>query len=573
VIWTRVCVAISVWIVSAITLSAAVDSVAVLQDLRLRLDKLYGASAYRNSRISAKVVSLKNGAVLYERNADLPLTPASTTKLFSTATLYSLRGPNASLITDVRTDGVVDASGILRGNIYLVGCGDALLSSSDIDLLADEIERLGIKKITGAVFGDGTAFDGVVNRARYSGDNEDVEPLPPITALSLQRGTIAVVVSASKSGVMSVQAIPESDAIDISEGVTVSAYRSRKGHVRAGTPSSRKALARKATGKAKPTTTSKAKAKAKSKAQNEAQGKVKRAKASLMQQEADNWQDRVGDAPREKRKGRARRVQRSIARVHASSSMQADGVQRVHVTGRITPGTSTTLYVSMTKPALVTAGVLRQRLRSRGVVIQGQLDEKQAPAASKSIASVKRPLIELASIVNKKSDNYLAEHVFKMCGAAAGTKPSNAETSVQCVTKMLDSLRIPRNGCMLNDGSGLSRRNLASATTQVALLQRIASSPWAAEYTSTLAIAGTDGTIRKRMVGTFAANNVKAKTGTLRNASALSGYVTTRDGELLAFSFISNGNNVSSYKSIEDQASLIISSFSWTVPQSVEPTK
>ncbi|MFN5874661.1 MAG: D-alanyl-D-alanine carboxypeptidase, partial [Ignavibacteria bacterium] len=62
--------------------------------------------------------------------------------------------------------------------------------------------------------------------------------------------------------------------------------------------------------------------------------------------------------------------------------------------------------------------------------------------------------------------------------------------------------------------------------------------------------------------GTYAANNVHAKTGTLRNVSALAGYVVTRDGEPLAFSFISNGNSVSSYKYTEDMAALILASFS-----------
>ncbi|MEY2720148.1 MAG: hypothetical protein RLZZ273_1514, partial [Bacteroidota bacterium] len=94
------------------------------------------------------------------------------------------------------------------------------------------------------------------------------------------------------------------------------------------------------------------------------------------------------------------------------------------------------------------------------------------------------------------------------------------------------------------------------------LLKSIAMQPWAQEFKSTLAIAGSDGTIRKRLTGTYAAHNVHAKTGTLRNVSALAGYVVTRDGEPLAFSFISNGNSVSSYKYTEDMAALILASFS-----------
>jgi len=521
----------------------AADSLHALQDLRMRLDKLYTSPPYRTSAVSAKVISLRTGEVLYERNADKPLTPASTTKLFSTATLYAMRGGGADLITDVRTEGTVDASGILDGDLFLVGCGDALLTITDIDRLAEQLERLGIKKITGGVYGDGYVFDSDVHRSSYSGDNEDVEPLPPITALSLQRGTIAITASASRSGQVILNMQPASDGIELVNAVQVSAGKSRS---RIATP------ARQVPSRSKP--------------RKKVGRRVRRTRgrAEVLAPDYERMAQQVGDAPRLRRGRSSRRVIRSIARLSASSSVLANGIQRIVVAGRISPGTSTTVYASSSKPALIAAGALRQRLRGRGIVVLGPLGERAHTSKSASIASVRRPLVELASIVNKKSDNYLAEHVFKMCGAAAGARPSNARSSTQCVVGVLDSLRVPRLGCVLNDGSGLSRRNQTSASTQVALLQRIASQPWADEYKATLAVAGADGTIRKRLIGTFAANNVNAKTGTLRNVSALSGYVTTRDGEPLAFALISNGNSVSSYKYTEDMAALVLASFSRT---------
>lgn len=518
------------------------DSLHALQDLRLRLDKLYTSQPYRTSAVSAKVVSLRTGEVLYERNADKPLTPASTTKLFSTATLYALRGGGADLVTDVRTEGSVDASGILNGDLVLVGCGDALLAVTDIDRLAEQIEGLGIKKITGGIYGDGFVFDNDVHRSSYSGDNEDVEPLPPITALSLQRGTIAITASASRSGQVILNMQPASDGIELVNAVKVSAARSRSRTATRATRAPVRSTPRKKVARSL---------------------RRSRGRAEVLTPDYERMAEHVGDAPR-LRSGRSsrRRVIRSIARISASSSLVAGGIQRIVVSGRISPGTSTTVYASCSKPALVAAGVLRQRLRGRGITVLGSIGERAHTPKSASIASVRRPLVELASIVNKKSDNFLAEHVFKMCGAAAGARPSSARSSTQCVVGVLDSLQVPRLGCVLNDGSGLSRRNQTSASTQVALLQRIASQPWADEYKATLAVAGADGTIRKRLIGTHAANNVFAKTGTLRNVSALSGYVTTRDGEPLAFALISNGNSVSSYKYTEDMAALVLASFS-----------
>lgn len=523
--------------------SAAVDSTSALADLRMRLDALYSSAPYRSSKISAKVISLKTGAVLYQRDADQNLTPASTTKLFSTAGLYAKLGQGATLRTEVRTNGKVDAQGTLQGDLYLVGCGDALLTTSDIDALADDLDRLGIKRITGGVYGDGSMFDQVVHRAQYSGDNEDVEALPPITALSLQRGGLAVVVSASRTGIVHIQPLPASDGVEVVSDVHVfipKAAKKKRGTASAdNSPSKKDPRAKGAPAK-----------------------KSGRKRAHFQLESEESLIDRVGDAPRV-RHPRSRAARRPVARVHASSTVLPSGIQRIVVQGAVAPGTSTTLYVNMTKPAVATAGVLRQRLRARGVVIDGAVAERAPTSNASTLALVKRPLRDFASVVNKRSDNYLAEHIFKMCGAASGVRPSSAAASVQSIVRSLDSLGVPRMGCSFNDGSGLSRRNVVSASTQVALLQRIIKQPWADEYRSTLAVAGIDGTIRKRMIGTVAANNVQAKTGTLRNVSALTGYATTRDGELLAFSFISNGSSVSSFKYTEDVAATTLAAFSW----------
>ena len=72
-------------------------------------------------------------------------------------------------------------------------------------------------------------------------------------------------------------------------------------------------------------------------------------------------------------------------------------------------------------------------------------------------------------------------------------------------------------------------------------------------FKQTLSIAGVDGTLRKRMVGTYAENNLCAKTGTLRNTSALSGYAFTKDGDQVVFSIINNGPNVSNFKQLENR--------------------
>lgn len=517
------------------------DTARALRALKGRLDDIFTSTAYRNGRTSVSVWSITRGAPLYERNQLSNLTPASTTKLFTTASLFQLYGVGSAVPTDVRYDGSISSDGTLRGNLYLVGHGDALLSVNDLEELADNVRAAGITRITGNIVGDGSAFESQSNRAVYSGDFEDVVPLPPIVALNVNRGTIAIVASASRSGTPSVQIIPASDAVELALRVTKSVAsqptQSRKRTTRRTVPATKRPASKKRSSKRR---------------------------ADLLR---DNSIERYGDAPPEPRQ--RRRARRVRSRVHASSTLLPNGTQRIAVSGSPGRNATSTVYLNAAKPALFTAGVFANRLRSGGVTIDGTILERQAPSNARMLAQFRRPLSEIAGVVNKRSDNYIAEHLFKLVGATCGDHTTTSARARRTVLDVLDTLGVQRNGCVFNDGSGLSRRNAVSASTQVQLLRKIYAQPWGREYRSTLAIAAYDGTIRGRMHGTPAANNVTAKTGTLRNVSSLSGYVTTTDGEVLAFCFMSNGPAVGSYKQLENLAAITLSSFSygsWSAP-------
>jgi D-alanyl-D-alanine carboxypeptidase/D-alanyl-D-alanine-endopeptidase (penicillin-binding protein 4) len=515
------------------------DSARALRTLRERLDNIFTSNAYRSGRTSVSVWSITRGASIYERNHLANLTPASTTKLFTTASVFQLYGAGSSVTTDVRYDGTIGSDGTLRGNLYLIGHGDALLSVNDLEELADKVRAAGITRVTGNVYGDGSAFESQSNRAVYSGDFEDVVPLPPIVALNVNRGTIAVVASAGRSGIPSVQTIPASDAVEL-------VVRAKTAAAAAPPPTQpRKRSARRA-----PPTTGKRKS---TKKRTSAK---RRADVHQIQEG-----ERFGDAPPEPRQ--RRRTRRVRSRVSASSTLLPNGTQRIAVNGNPGRNATSTVYVNAAKPALFTAGVFVNRLRSGGVTVDGAVLERQAPSNARIVAQFRRPLTEIAGVVNKRSDNYIAEHLFKLVGATCGDHTTTSARARRTVLDVLDTLGVQRNGCVFYDGSGLSRRNLVSAATQVQMLRKIHTLPWGREYRSTLAIAAYDGTIRGRMHGTPAANNVTAKTGTLRNVSSLSGYVTTADGELLAFSFMSNGPSVGSYKQLESLAAATLAAFSY----------
>ena len=468
---------------SAVVTSA--DSARAIMALQTQLTDLFRSSRSKKATTSVMVYSLKRNAVVYELNAESMLTPASTTKLFSTAALFQRLGKYGVLPTEIRTDGAMGADGTLKGNLYIVGHGDALLSINDLEDVADRLRALGITRITGSIIGDGSYFDAVTDRAVYSGDGEHVQPTAPVRALSMNKSSVAVVVHGSPNGRATAQTVPSSDAFEV---VCVA------GPV--------------------------------------AKGKKKRRRA----------------------------------RVRVTSKMLDSGVQQFVVTGSPGANRSSTTYFNISKPAIAVAGTLRSRLRAVGVVVDGAVTERQAPIASKILLSHNRSIVEFCSLVNKRSDNFLAEHVFKAVGAWCGDHNNTATRAKKALLETLDSFDIRRLDCSFNDGSGLSRRNRASASTEVSLLRSIAEQPYAAEYASTLAIAGVDGTLRGRMKQTPAEGNLVGKTGTLRNVSALAGYVKTRDGEPLVFSFISNGPNVGHYKGVESQAAVALASFSFRTP-------
>lgn len=488
------------------------DSTIAVDNLSQRLDRIFNSNVYRKSKVSCVVWSVTRNKLIYQKNAYEHLTPASTTKLFTTAAAFHALGSEGTIDTEVRATGKVDSTGRLQGDLYLVGHGDALLTINDIEYLADALHQSGIRAVTGHVYGDGSFFDNVTDRAVYSGDNEDVVKLGPITALGLHRNTIAVVVSASSKGVVSAQTIPASDALHIQHFQAKS-----KGMIVPSKP-------------------------------------VKR----------QRYGDTPNPDPEPKQRKQRKRYRRARApKVSVSTTIQPDGIQLLQYKGSPGRNRTVTLYVDMHSPALVAAGALSNRMISGGIFVSDTVYTKKAPASSRVMAVFRRPLVDIISIVNKRSDNYLAEHIFKIVGGIYGGQTNSAVHAREKVLATLDSLRVERNGCLLNDGSGLSRRNKVCARTQADLLHRVTETDYGDAFKSTLSIAGIDGTLRRRMLGTFAAGNVHGKTGTLRNTSSVSGYVTTLDGEQLAFSFISNGAYVGSFKAAENNALVELANYSY----------
>lgn len=193
-------------------------------------------------------------------------------------------------------------------------------------------------------------------------------------------------------------------------------------------------------------------------------------------------------------------------------------------------------------PASTAASILLDNLVSLNVKVDGIVVAGITPTASKEIADVSHTMFDVLAHMNKESDNHSALTVFKVIGAKFATPPGSIEKGEAAVVDFLTSIGNPRNIFEILEGSGLSRFNSVTSDLYVRLLKYMYDDVKTFDYFySSLSIAGTDGTLRNRMIGTEAEKNVHAKTGTLNSVSSLTGYAVSRDNELLIFYIAMNG--------------------------------
>jgi len=167
---------------------------------------------------------------------------------------------------------------------------------------------------------------------------------------------------------------------------------------------------------------------------------------------------------------------------------------------------------------------------------------------------------DIIAKVNRPSQNFIAETLQKTLGAEFGKEGSSREgRKVQMA--LFDSLGMDTRNLKIRDGSGLSRHDLVSPNTSASLLQMIWAHPYRSYFIESLPLSGLTGTIRKRMIGTEAEQNVRAKTGTIGYVSSLSGYTWTQSGEPIIFSIMANHFTIptSQVRSIQDQIATILS--------------
>jgi serine-type D-Ala-D-Ala carboxypeptidase/endopeptidase (penicillin-binding protein 4) len=449
-----------------------------------------------------EIVSLSTGKVLYAQNADKLFTPASNTKLFTTAATLALIGPDYQFHTTVETNGSLDKHGRLTGDLVLVGRGDPNLSGRQLpyllhterndhpiqvlEQLADELVQKGVKYVDGDIVADDSYFAFERYGEGWSQDDLVWADGAPVSALTINDNVIFVnILPADHVGDRAFVSItPFADYYRIDNRIlTTPAGTGRKIFINREPGSTTLTLW-----------------------------------GNMPLDDAGANEGLAIEDPAEFAAGLFRQLLES-------RGIAVYGRQRTRHTEL---ASLSTLTVTALAPAR--GGDEPSRSLQLQPLVLGSYQSK--------------PLIEDIRVINKVSQNLHAEILLRLLGREKGNA-GNVEGGLEVVRGFLNQAGIPSEQYVFYDGSGLSRQNLVTPHAIVLLLRYAASQPWGASFKETLPVAGVDGSLSDRFNNIDVQGRVYAKTGSLGGVKTLSGYATTDRGEPIAFSILSNNSNLS----------------------------
>lgn len=463
-------------------------------DIQEDLDRLFSQRLGRMGRWGMAVVSLEDGSLIYEHNAEQKFIPASNAKLFTTAAVLEKLGPDYTYQTDIYACGQMDSAGVLYGDLLVRGSGDPTINCWDILLeWADSLRACGLKRIQGDVIGDDGNFvpEKIISMVPRSANHlvkRKKRMAWNISGLSFRDNLMAVTVSGGQMGKPLLVATDPPLEIEIRN-----TSRTIKG--------SSQTVTR----------------------------QIKRKDGTLAT--------------------KTRKVY-NVGRPYVSF----DG-RVLKVSGTLAQGSSRRFLFTAQEPEDHFARVLAAALRSRGIEITGRPRGSKQEGAEPDSAWViyshsSQPLSEIIKVVNKNSHNLYAETLVKTLGSeenGQGTVENGTAAERDIVFQM------GLGDVELFDGCGLSRRNEVSPLQVVTLLRYVYQKPYWSAFYNSLAIGGIDGTLGGRLSHPELAGRVYAKTGSIGGVSALSGYLTAKSGKMFAFSImVNNTNRAKAARRIED---------------------
>lgn len=480
-----------------------------LESLKARIAAQISQPRYDPAAWGVKIVSLDSGKTIFEQNAQKYFNPASNAKLYTAALALDRLGADYRIKTSLYSTARPDAAGTLKGDLIIYGRGDPLMTArlnggdyyKGLEPLADQLAGAGVRRIEGDLIGDESYFAGPPIGSGWEWDDLGEYYGAETSALTVNDNTLDVVVKpAERPGIPC--------------------------RVSTGPPTSF---------------------------------------VTIM--------NRIQTAP----KGVEARV--VIYRPLGENIIYVSGRLPLDHKGYIKS-------IAVHNPAGLFVNLFKDLLARRGIAVKGRartIDWKYrevTPVDFTKLAELgaveSMPIKDLVRETLKPSQNLYAQLLLLQVGAnyrqgawagnshgslaAVGSiKPGPAlvppehqaqpdirsertteELGIEAMDDFLSRVGVKKGDVLLEEGSGLSRRDVITPNATVALLGFMSRHQLSDVYRAALPVAGVDGTLQNRMKATAAAGNVRAKTGTLRYVYTLSGYVTTAAGERLAFSILLN---------------------------------
>jgi len=471
-----------------------------VEELKARIAERIMRPEVRRGQIGVKIVSLNSGKVVFENNAEKYFMPASNMKNFTVATAVEKLTPEYRIVTSVFSSAPPDAGGTVKG-LRIFGRGDISISYSFND--GDNFR--GIDRLVDAITGAGVKrIEGdIVGDETYFTGN----PVPGSWEWDDLQWYYGAEISALSLN-------DNAQSLSVSPGPV-------------GYPCS-----------------------------------VKFTPFNPIVRITNLCTTTAAGTPRTL--AIVKKIDRNI----------------VEITGTLPAGNAGfSGNITVSRPAELFVALLKQRLELKDVIVTGQtrainVKTSVPPAMNFEIAKLESaPMSLIAAKTMKPSQNMYTETLlwtlgenFRAKAVASGVAASardSGELGIEAVKAFMKEIGVAEDGIIQHDGSGLSRHNLITPSAVVQLYTyMVKQSKYSQAWSDSLTIGGVDGTLRNRFRGTKAAGNVRGKTGTIDQVSALSGYVTTAAGEQLVFSTIVNGVNENSVRvSLIDEIVVALANF------------